>query len=320
MRIKQLLIAVGIGTMLAACSSDDSSQLAVPDNSIRMKATITSPATRATGSDYELQNSGNFYDDADDTYINAYITETGTETAVEGQNEYGYLSYKPDSDGWFIPNDRSEGPYPKYPEGKAIDVYGIHPSSVTKSTSQFSVQIDQRTAENYRKSDLMCANTTNHKSSYGTVFLPFKHCLSKIIVKIEGDEEVLPTIKNIQVYAKKTIGITHNQQTGITLGSTIGNTGNIFIGDYDANGQSAIVVPQTITSSYSFISFESERNGNTVYYYYNVDSTGFELKAGHEHTITLSINNSDVKIIANNISPWTKEEGDDKDDTVSASW
>ena len=70
MRIKQFLIAVGIGTMLAACSSDDSSQLAVIDNSIRMKATITSPATRATGSDYELQNSGYFYyNDDEGVYV-----------------------------------------------------------------------------------------------------------------------------------------------------------------------------------------------------------------------------------------------------------
>lgn len=317
MRIKQFLIAVGIGTMFAACSSDDSSQLAVPDNSIRMKATITSPATRATGSDYELQNSGRFYDDAN-VEVNAYITEAGTETAIDGQNENGYLTYLPDGDGWFYPKGGDiNGPFLQYPEGKAVDVYGIHPSSVTKAMTEFSVEIDQTTAENYRKSDLMCANTTNHKSDYGTVYLPFKHCLSKIIVKIEGDEEVLPTIKNIEVDAKKTIGITHDQQTGITLGEPSGNTTTIFIGDYNANGQSAIVVPQTITGG--FISFESDINGNTAHYNYGVGS-GFELKAGHVHTITLSINNSDVKIIANNISPWTNEEGDDKDDTVSAEW
>ena len=317
MRIKQFLIAVGIGTMLAACSSDDSSQLAVTDNSIRMKATITSPATRATGSDYELQNSGIFYDDGG-VEVNAYITVAGTEdTYLDGQED-GYLSYSTDSDGWFYPKGNSNGPYPQYPEGKAVDVYGIHPSSVTKTMSEFSVQTNQTTAENYRKSDLMCANTTNHKSSYGTVYLPFKHCLSKIIVKIEGDAEVLPTITNIRVGAKTTIGITHSQQTGITLGAPSGQDIWISIGDYDENGQSAIVVPQTITGG--FISFDSEINGNTVYYYYGVGDSGFELKPGHVHTITLSINNSDVKIITNNISPWTNEEGDDKDDTVSADW
>ena len=320
MRIKQLLIPVCIGTMFAACSSDDSSQLTVPDNSIRMKATITSPATRATGNDYELQNSGIFYDDGG-VEVNAYITEAGTETAVIGQNEYGYLTYTTDGDGWFYPNGSAEGPFPQYPADKVVDVYGIHPSSITKATTEFSVQTVQTTAENYRKSDLMCANTTNHESKFGAVFLPFKHCLSKIIVKIEGDEEVLPTIKNIQVWAYTTIEITHSQQTGITLGAPSGYRTWIPIGDYDANGQSAVVVPQTITGSDLFISFESERNGNTIYYYYKVGDSGFVLKPGHVHTITLSImNNSDVKIIANNISPWTYEEGDDKNDTVSANW
>ena len=91
MKLKQFLIAVCIGTMFAACSSEESSQLSVPDNSIRLKATISPSATRATGTDDELQNSGYFYDD-DDVKVNAYITEAGTENDyVSGQNENGYL-------------------------------------------------------------------------------------------------------------------------------------------------------------------------------------------------------------------------------------
>ena len=67
----------------------------------------------------------------------------------------------------------------------SVDVHAYYPSSVTNSTTSFSVLQDQTSTANYKSSDLMyatCAATRSAGAATGSGSLTFSHRMAKIIV------------------------------------------------------------------------------------------------------------------------------------------
>ena len=65
-----------------------------------------------------------------------------------------------------------------------MDAFAIYPSTVAKGASSFSVVTMQSVGGAYNASELMYAYKANNTSSSNPISLQFKHCLSKIVVKV----------------------------------------------------------------------------------------------------------------------------------------
>ena len=287
MRIKQLLIAVCIGTMFSACSSKDDFSIA-DDNVIKLSAHIDEMKTRTVGNNYI--HYGNF---ASDEQIRVYMKEHGTANNVTGIGTEGYSIYTFGTSG-FTSTDS-----PMYPQSNGVDVTAVYPSDVA-TTGTFSISQNQYDEEEYRKSDLMSAYVENHKKSNGTVELTFKHLLSKVIIKIDAGTTGISTsnIKSASMYVPHLeTPISWNQTTGWSLGQITESAGNheIIIASnetYTSEGYSAILIPGTIPPGYEFLAFGVDGGG--LFSFTNSDP--IELKPGCVHTFTFTIVNDKVKL------------------------
>ena len=295
MRIKQLLIAVCIGTMFSACSSKDDFSIA-DDNVIKLSAHIDEMKTRTVGNNYI--HYGNF---ASDEQIRVYMKEHGTANNVTGIGTEGYSIYTYGTSG-FTSTDS-----PMYPQSNGVDVTAVYPSDVA-TTGTFSISQNQYDEEEYRKSDLMSAYVENHKKSNGTVELTFKHLLSKVIIKINAGTTGISTsnIKSASMYVPHLeTPISWNQTTGWSLGQITESAGNheIIIASnetYTSEGYSAILIPGTIPPGYEFLAFGVD---GSIFSFVNSDP--IELKPGCVHTFTFTIVNDKVKLSDfSNIDDW----------------
>ena len=295
MRIKQLLIAVCIGTMFSACSSKDDFSIA-DDNVIKLSAHIDEMKTRVAGNNFIHAWSFNL-----DEQIRVYMKEHGTTNDVTGIGTGGYSIYTYGTTG-FTSTDS-----PMYPQSNGVDVTAVYPSDVA-TTGTFSISQNQYEEEEYRKSDLMSACVENQQKSNGAVELSFKHLLSKVIIKINAGNTGINTnnITSASMYVPhlKT-PISWNQTTGWSLGQITESAGNheIIIANnetYTSAGYSAILIPGTIPPDYEFLCFGV--NG-ALFSYFNSDP--IELKPGCVHTFTFTIVNDKVKLSSQHtISDW----------------
>ena len=117
MRIKQFLIAVGVGTMLAACSSKEDYTNETERVPIRINASIKGINTRSTDPD-QLQNTS-FVDGSE---INVYMKDYANNNAP-GIPESGYAVYKKNGSSWTSDNDIYF-----LGSSSAYDVFAIYPS------------------------------------------------------------------------------------------------------------------------------------------------------------------------------------------------
>lgn len=294
MQIKQFLIAVCIGLMFAACSNSED-YFNSDDNVIRLTAQIEGMKTRVATNGNNLHKS---WFEMDET-ISVYIKKT------DGSNVEGIsgncATYTVDDTGRMWSTET-----PLYPDdGSSVNIYALYPSSFTNTQTSFSVKNDQSSPEDYLASDLMCAVKAGvSKSPAGPITLSFKHCLSKVILKIVTTGTDLVATDATSIYmdgARTSISLTQNQTTGITLGSpTGGNSGSIKMGEtYSEGGLAAIVVPQTISSGQMI--FDFVLNGNICVY----ASQDITFEPGCVHTITVTVNNDNVAITNYEITDWT---------------
>lgn len=296
MKIKQFLIAVCIGTMFAACSSNEDYSADVDKSIVRLKAEISPIKTKAAAY-AELQDQ-TF---AVNEQINVYVTEANTSTAVTGMGAGGYLTYTIDVDKYLI-NSATV----KYPATNKIDVYGLYPSTVTKLSSAFMPEEDQSTVDGYRASDLMFSVVNDHTADAGMAKMTFQHCLSKLVIKIDkGSSSVdLSHITGIQAMVPfNKVSLTHDQRTGLTVSNPSAYGPTFYnIGSYNTNGVSCIIPPQTVPKNSIFIIFSID----SVDYAF-ISTNDIILKPGTQHTLTLTIDNSNVKLMGLTITDWTKE-------------
>ncbi len=165
----------------------------------------------------------------------------------------------------------------------------VHAYCPSKPSSTFSVQTDQRTDVNYKKSDLMYAMAPVTKSSsmaFGA--LQFSHKMAKIIVNVMPGDGVssITAVKIIGGY--RTINVTNT--TTCTLGTTLTNALStsspitVWTGTHSSGTLScaALIPPQTVSNK-DFLQIVTNKGTLT----YKLNSKTFA--SGGQYTFNVSV-------------------------------
>lgn len=189
----------------------------------------------------------------------------------------------------------TDAPFTFPPLASLQYVFGVHPDQDIKGTpayescdtQYFNVATNQSTIENYRLSDLMFAVATNVSSN--PVTLEFRHMHTKVIVKLNGGFDNTSTIKLKNVV----VAGMYSQpfyDAYFSLSTSQSDKTEITMGKFDSSGQTAIILPQTISADTPFI--EVSNGSNTLTY--NIPAEGITFKKGHVYTFNLTYNGANI--------------------------
>ena len=164
--------------------------------------------------------------------------------------------------------------------GASTDVRAYYPSSVTESTTLFSVLADQSTDANYRSSDLMFASTNIAKTyPASNASLTFAHKMAKVKVNVTTNGV---TVTNVQLRGiKRQVPFTAASGTVGTAAEISGQTVvTAYSGSTTTDFSCAALVPeQTVTAGTAFVAITTAGNIRL----YQLPSTT-TLAAGSEYT------------------------------------
>ena len=292
MKIKQFLIAVCIGTMFAACSSEDAIEQKVERVPIKFTASIQnlipSVGTRVTegtsgmittnfpaNSEIQVGYSGNY------TYSkDAYIT-----------NSSGTWEFK--DNVLYLPLDETE-----------VVIGAVYPSLANNSIGNFLIghntyitPDDQSNITDYQKADIIGAVATVSSLTTGPVNLSFQHLSTKIVVKLDAVGDL--SEYSIKMTNINKSGLIQGGKSGFTHTHLPYNVGSTILGNYLSNGQSAIIVPQKIPADTDL--FEVS-NGDKTYKY--TQASEITLKPGYVYTFNLKFDGTAISIGTISMSGW----------------
>ena len=297
MKTTKIISACAVLVALASCSNDQElSQQSAEDTSIRIQANVGGIATRA-GSNLLASSFSN--GDA----IKVFITENTTNKTTPSGGSYAPMVYTLNQ-GQFSAATTQYFPS----NGNGIDVWGVYPSTVTESTTNFTIAGNQTNDAEYKNSDLMVAQKLENKVKGNPITLSFSHKLSKIIVKLEKESGVDgaldgAVIKLTNVVKKTALAVSGS---GINLGALsedAGDKGELTIGNYiPENGTAAIVIPQTTNTMQFKVTLA---NGGS--YTANMPDNTTEFETNKEYTYTLRLKANGISVSAV-INPWSKED------------
>ena len=302
-----------IGLVLLVCASCANDLPEVDDNIIRIQANVGMAATKAASNVQGTQFE-------DDEKVNIYLFEhlDASSSAVYNYGSAGLVAHSADGAGGLTP----DGGALYFPaNGHGIDVYGIYPSTVTESTTSFTVQADQTLDANYKASDLMYAPCQSDKKKGNTVQLPFAHQLSKVIVKLVQGNGLNTndldgaTVQILNTYTKCSIGSLSKAGIGAIAPSSNGaDKKSITVGTWPSSsseGIAAIVIPQTVQVGTPLFQVSLTNGAN---YVYTIPSTGAAVTflSGNVYTYTLTVKTAaiDVTSTITNWNPGRDESGD----------
>lgn len=174
-------------------------------------------------------------------------------------------------------------------ETTVADVYAYYPYNASGTYRAggytFTVSADQNKVGGYTASDLMVAHTTS-KPTEEAVELPFKHALSKVVIKIDNQlEEAIDNVWFSEVYGTTTV----NLKSGASVVS--GTKGTIKTAKVTKDGEQAwalILVPQEEVTPKLIITTESKKQ-----YTYEL-SGAVSFSAGKVSTATITLTDDSI--------------------------
>ena len=315
MKNSKTIFAFAVLAALASCSNEhvisQPDEVATP---IRIQANVGAVATKAATT---VQNTK--FDNGEK--VNVYIFEnTGDVPEITykyGVNGDGLVEYTVNNQGEV--NTKLTTTTPQYypANGHGIDVFGVYPATVKKSETEqvFSVQADQSTEGNYKKSDLMAAyGVRNHTKNNDDVVLNFQHNLSKIIVKLKGGKgfkesldnatvKIIGTVRGCKItIAPDNLGVVEIRDIIRENGPQPITVGTWVSGDTD-NGIAAIVVPQTVSPNADL--FEVKLDGGPTYKYKIPEGNrDVQFDSGKVYTYTLTLTTAEIEVSSYEITDW----------------
>lgn len=289
--MKQYFILAAAALTLAACSNDDNNNITENNELISLAAAIGT-LTRATLTDADAQNTQ--FASGKTIKVEAYKTgESSTYTTGE---------YTANGSGGLTGSLY----YPA--TGENIDICAYYPSSVTSSSTSFSIGATQTSASNYQTYDLMYATKLTNKAKGSTHALTFNHALSKIVVTIaNGDGVTADNISSLVTAVK----INNTKPTaGFTISggapgaiTASGTAADIDITGTTKTSHAGIIVPQEVAAG-TFITVTY--NGNN--YTYSLASAK-TFVAGKVYTYALTLSAAGLSLSTTSITDWTSETG-----------
>lgn len=303
-----LLLLAGI---LSACSHDDLTETRPAENGEPLVLTATmadaTTGTRATP-DNSWEGTERFIVEVTDNY--------GTEaaqikTAVYSIDNSGKLNFvSGEQSSWLSDN-----------ETKLVRAWHYGNNSEEHPDS-WSVQRDQRTGDNYAKSDLLFAQET--VSGGQEIALKFYHQVAKVVVHVRnvgpvyGSNEVSMTIGDYiyPVVMDGTVNMDNISENYLnwTPGSTMGTITAYSLDPQPlaSNGSetslasfAALVIPQTVKENECYLVINNRRMEYLCY-----ASKDIVWSAGHSYTYEVTITKESGVWVDNIIvSPWTPQDG-----------
>lgn len=326
---KTIFACAALTALVSSCSND--SEPSLDPNEIRISTSVggSDILTRATNDATNLQNTEFVNDELINVYLAEHSPQAGeTETTYSNPIKYKKVT---ESNG---ANMQAESQQQYFPvNGGNVDAWGFYPAKTDdtgyniteESSTSFTIAENQSDDANYRKSDLMFGtNNPNNEASFaGTakgniVPLTFKHKLSKIVVTLAdggGVEANRFDGARINMFGPLPTVTIIPSKSGITLGATSGTapSSGYNLGTYNASGNAAIIIPQTISQNTDFlkVTLSTENGGKTYIYKLDEDK---EFKEGYVYTFNLKLTSGKLEI-KTEITNWNR--GDSKDGTAN---
>ena len=279
--------------MLAACSNDESVNEVANDNIISLTASVAGPSTTRAGVDVQ---STAFDAGAE---INVECTPTG------GTMASAVYTAAAASEGKNALSLKSGQTALTWPASGTVNINAYYPSTVTSTTTSFSVLEDQSTDAtngdaNYKASDLMYSTPiADQAKQSAAVGLTFNHALTKIIVNLTkgtGMSDADIAACTVTLSAKKTATITEGNFAGLTASDAAAVTITAGTGANTA----AIIVPQTIDASTDFITITTS-GSHSVSYSLPAEKT---FAAGSVYTYNFTLGMSGITLQSTTITGW----------------
>lgn len=292
--LKRAALIALLPALLTACSSEEAEivktladESPVADGRCPIRVTATEEEAEATRAGTAIQstnfNSGQTIKGYIQHYGNsAWLYDGITYTA--GAASSGKNPLTPDIMPYFPTN------------GDNVNIYAVYPSTMTRTSTTFTVQSSQTSNANYMSSDLMWAKVSNQAQTAETVNLPFTHKMAKLIVNVTPATGSGITVSGLQLQKiKRTIGFTFSSGA-LGAASTLADEGTI---DMSNNG-AVLFPPQTIgTSSTSQDFLKVTTNKGACYF--ALKGKAFASGKVYTMNITLSAGNVNASAV---ISDW----------------
>ena len=281
-----------------SCSNDeDARELPVGQSAGTIVLTASMGNTDVTRGSLDVQTLS--FDEGE--LINVESTITGTTTTNSAIYRTGAADEE--NKNVLIPN----GTALTWPANSGtVSIHAYYPSTVTSSTTSFSVQTDQSAADNsaYKLSDLMYAEPINGQAQAATVPLTFHHALSKIVVNIVGTGSLTAEDLadcEVAVKACRTATIVNGVATPVADAVNASDYDFITIGT--GTSVAGIIVPQTIDGSTTAQPLIRVKWSNrSLYLKLNTSKTFAERL---KYTYTLAIGSAqEISLIRSEITDW----------------
>lgn len=200
-----------------------------------------------------------------------------------------------------------------YPsDGTAVDFYAIHPYSADatlENVISFNIQTDQSIEANYLNSDLLFGLRTNSNPQVSAVPLTFYHKLSKLnFIVNTGDASIdlnnLSEISVLGTLPQTTINVQNGNITGATgTAAPVMAYGEAnvtgAIGNQQATGFTAIIVPQTISEASNLFTLNI---GGSLYNF--TSATSYTFETGKKYTVTIDLTTLVIDLSGSQIENW----------------
>lgn len=267
MKLTKLFLAIAAFATIATSCETPFEEPDAQGKKIILSSTMDN-FTRATDTAFEegdqiglhivIPNKGTFLNNAHFTY---------TEGALVGEKDYY----------WYMD------------EGTESDVLAYYPYNAAGTYRAggytFTVNADQSKAGNYTASDLMVAATTS-KPTAEAVELPFRHALSKVVIKIDNQlEEAIDNVWFSEVYGTVTVNLKSGESV---VSGTKGTIKTAKVTSAEEQAWALILAPQENVSPKLIVTTESGKQ-----YTYQL-SGEVTFTSGKVSTATITISDDSI--------------------------
>ncbi len=300
--MRNYLLLAAAALTFAACGSDETDNW---NGEIRLRSglDVQQTITRAANGIQATQ-----FDSGEK--IDVYITEA-TQTGQNATTTYDQpLIHTTGESGTMTPPTEKKPYYPT--SGNGVNIFAIYPSGTSiAANNTFTIQTDQSTDVNYKKSDLIYGAPSNNATvsrTKSTVNIQFEHLLSKVTIELKSGAGN-PDLNNAVVKLKSVLPSTTltASNSGKSIGTASGTATDIKVmkAATDAMKGSAVVIPQTFNTTHiievtlangGVLTTNSLTSGND-----QLSTVTLEAGKSYTYTITVNLTSLDVK---SSITDW----------------
>lgn len=308
--MKKYFFFAATALALAACSNNEDENLGNGPVEARITAGVSTPETRANGSNWEQDAIGvrvTSTSDMADLYKNVKYTTTANNTST--------ATFTPEGEGIFF-QDASEtvtfAAYAPYQESAANNLLPGTGGVIEGSTEE------QPDREKQKAFDYIFASGATASRTNPTVEFKFAHKMTRLIIVVKTSADHGFTAEEVKNGTYSLSGLNHSGQFNITTGTAEAKEESTVTNDWSLTGNSlkneedeqvtftSILYPQTLTSP---LTFKAVIDGQT----YTNSAINPGLTAGQSYTVTITAKKTGLVISGCTVNGWGDENNSEGD-------